>query len=580
MLQIISGKFFRDVDLYKTQHRYVLYTNARMFDDVATISGRASKTNVVRNVFAVMYEVEQRLEAVTTSGEPEILKSIGGDYLASDFAAVLALVWRVTCSTNIDVVRRLTRTSWPQADSAAPARYVQRIFDPEVAVKPEDANQLSAFLEQLIGLEREKYREVIRAIRRYNMALQRVGDDLPLAYLLLVASIESLAQKFDRFQPTWSDFDERKRRVIDAALDGVDMTLSERVRSAILEIEHVALGRRYREFALSKLRPSFFRTDATQYAGPARRRDLPKALARAYGLRSELIHRLGELPGMLTAAPTRNDIITIDGIPVLTFNGLARLAREVILTVVEEAPTVDREIFNYRRDLPNILRAPLAPRYWVWKAEGFTAGTANAYLSGFIGELATVLRGDDDARLTDITGVLQRIEELVPGFSPASRMPALVLYHLFHWYASADWHRPTFESFLQQYEQELNAPSIPSLVGHVLSGAQVDWPANEHDEQLECYFTTRFHKGGLHIDPLFESALLIHAAQRYLRHGSLERASDLVTQAADHLPGHPVLSELEGRMAAQQVQPADLEWRSVLLRKPDDSGHLGGDITA
>ena len=580
MLQIVSGKFFRDVELYKTQHRYVLYTNARVFNDVSTTAGGVSKANVTRDVHALVYEVEERLEAVTPSGEPEILVSTAGGSLASDFAAVLAFAWRVTCSTNIDVVRRLTRNPWSQTDSAVPAKYVQRIFDAEVVIRPDDTDHLPTFVNRLIGLERAQYREVMRAIRRYNVALQRLGDDLPLTYLLLVASIESLAQKFDGFQPNWNDLDERKRKVIDGALEDADVAVSERVRSAVLEIEHVAIGRRYREFALSRLPPSFFRSDAAQYLGPARRRDLPEALGRAYGLRSKLVHRLGELPRILTATPTHNDIIQVDGRPLLTFNGLARLARTVIMTVVQEAPKVEREIFNYRRDLPNVLTVPLAPRYWVWKAEGFTAETTNAYLSGFLGELAAVLRGDSDAQLTNITDVLQRIEEIAPGISATCRLPALVLYHLFHWFVSVNWRRPAFEIFLQKHESELHAPSVASLVGHVVSGAAVDWPVKEHDEQVERYFTTRFHKGGLHIDPLFETAVLIHAAQRHLLDGSPERARDWIAQAADHMPGHLILTETEARMASQRISPEDLEWQKVLLPKPDSPDGAGGNSAA
>ena len=42
--------------------------------------------------------------------------------------------------------------------------------------------------------------------------MHRLADDLELAYTLFVASIESLAQQFDAFQPGWDDYDEAKRR--------------------------------------------------------------------------------------------------------------------------------------------------------------------------------------------------------------------------------------------------------------------------------------------------------------------------------------------------------------------------------
>jgi len=52
----------------------------------------------------------------------------------------------------------------------------------------------------------------MRAIQRYIIGLHRIGDDLGIAYTLLVASIESLAQDCDNFKADWLDFDDRKRK--------------------------------------------------------------------------------------------------------------------------------------------------------------------------------------------------------------------------------------------------------------------------------------------------------------------------------------------------------------------------------
>jgi hypothetical protein len=89
----------------------------------------------------------------------------------------------------------------------------------------------------------------MKAIRTYVTGLHRVADDLELAYTLLVASIESLAQDFDGHEGSWNDFDETKRKKIDQALADADVATADRVRAALVEIEHLALSRRFRDFA-------------------------------------------------------------------------------------------------------------------------------------------------------------------------------------------------------------------------------------------------------------------------------------------------------------------------------------------
>ena len=83
------------------------------------------------------------------------------------------------------------------------------------------------------------------------------------AYTLLVAAIKSLAQEFDDFEPRWEDYLQHKRTAIDEALDDADEDMAERVRAVLLQTEHTALARRFREFALGHVEPSYFRSNET-----------------------------------------------------------------------------------------------------------------------------------------------------------------------------------------------------------------------------------------------------------------------------------------------------------------------------
>jgi len=107
MLQIISGKFFREVELYKTQHRNVLYSNATLVNEVSTLAGSVSPMDPNEEVNSLLYEVEERLEAVTNSGKPEVIVSAGGEYLANDFASILTLIWIVDSGSASDRILQL-----------------------------------------------------------------------------------------------------------------------------------------------------------------------------------------------------------------------------------------------------------------------------------------------------------------------------------------------------------------------------------------------------------------------------------------------------------------------------------------
>ena len=118
MLQIITGKFFHDVELYRTLQRGVLYTNYRMLlHDVETVSGVLQPAETWRDVATIVYEVEQRLEAIRPDGTRDFLVAVPADSLIEDFAAVTSFALGVTCTPDSDLARRLTQPRHPRHPS-------------------------------------------------------------------------------------------------------------------------------------------------------------------------------------------------------------------------------------------------------------------------------------------------------------------------------------------------------------------------------------------------------------------------------------------------------------------------------
>jgi len=563
MLQIITGRFFKTNELNRTQQRTVLYSNYRVNSCIDTLVGTYSPAASASDVATGVYQVEQRLEAVGADGSVRTIIAVHPEALAQDFAALFSFCLRVTCTLDPALVSRLTQSNRPPIGAGShPSQLVERIFDREVWSSQGDLGALPKFVADLVQLERVRYKAVMRAIQRYVVGLHRIGDDPALSYTLLVASIESLAQDFDRFQVSWRDYDPEKRVRIDRALADADSATREAVQSAILEIEHVAMGRRFQEFALAHLPPSFYREEAKAREGAARACEMAPALSRAYAFRSRLVHRLEELPVLLALPLEGREIVEVDRKPALTFRGLERVAHRVIMRFVESSPKLDTEDFNYWADIPNTFSAPMIPRYWIWKAENYHVRNARIFLSGFLSELESVLLGHEK-RLTDIHNVLEKIEQQLPAVAPKNGLPMISLYLLYHRHLPEEWHRPEAAAFLEQHAFLLNSPSIESLICHTILSQATGWEPAEQEEMRKEYMDQRYQKNSLKLGPVLESAVTLETAEAFRLKGNCEQARFLLSSAVENLPGHAKLSDLEQKWLAGEVGP--IRWRDVLL---------------
>ncbi|WP_190800326.1 hypothetical protein [Leptolyngbya sp. FACHB-261] len=444
--------------------------------------------------------------------------------------------------------------------------YVARVFEPRIEPQDSDGARLLKFVSDLVSLDRHTYKAVMRAVRRYVNGLHRIADDLDLAYALLVASIESLGQDFDAFTPTWEDFEQRKRVALDRVLDRASTDVAADVRNVLLAHEHLALARRYREFALEHLSPSFFREEAVGEPSPVRRSDLPKALEQAYVFRSKYVHRLLELPRYITGVPSKVDTVRVEGKPTLTFHGLARIARHIISEFVARAPKCERETLDYRKELPNTFRAPLAFTVWGNRSSSYDHKSARRYLGGFLQEVTPTLTSKPFTTVVpiDVRPLVKKVETLVPSLARAEqRLPLLTLYFLFHHYFSPTYHQPDYKQFFDKYIGDFASPSIESMLFHVLRDNKPEWTLEEF-ETLRCdYFKQRYTKNGLEVGATLEVALTLFSAEMHRREGHEEQARELVSEAVENLPGRTSLLDFELRMA--EVPLPAISWKELLL---------------
>lgn len=568
MLQIASGRLFKKSPGQRNELRGVLYTNLQTYNQVIeTAAGRLLSTSPLHGSKALVYEFTELIEDEPGLGA---IASHGIDPYLSDFAAIVSFALNVTCTPDQDLTFRLLR-GWTGPSVQRPPRdLVPRVFDDMVWCQPADAVRLFELVGQLISLERRSFRAAMRAVRSYVTGMHRLVDDYELAYTLLVVSMESLAQEFDDFDPQWEDYDQQKRTAIDRALAGADEDLAARVRAALLGTEHVALGRRFREYVLGNLQSSYFRDEARGVTNPMGHSDLDSALRQAYDLRSKYVHRLVQLPDMLTipglgetaSLPLSNDVLP-------TFQGLARLARHVITTFIERQPKVYREDYDYSLERVGILLAELAPQYWVGGVKDLDVTSGRRRLEGFLKQATDYLLRGPPSSVTDLRKVLTRVERMLHHMNAEQRRPFVALYVLFNLKVLGDDRMANYDTIVEHYGHELNNPSVEAMLTLLFLNIVPEWSLEEHQEIHDGYFRQKHHQHGLRVPAILETGLSLSLAERYRLAGNAQQAWALVTVAVENHPGHVPLHELE-----QNFDPTrEINWMSTLnLQRPDGDG--------
>ncbi len=568
MLQICSGKLFKNTVEYRNQLRGLIYTNLQFGfgreERLDTEAGSLLSTSNLGQSNAIVYEIEELIES--TGQGAGILSSHGVDPYILDFSSIISFKLNCTASPSYTLTDRLLSNQKGVSTHTIPSKVVKRFFDKNVYCTEDDAERLSQFVKHLIGLERETYLGVMRAIRTYVTGMQRIADDFELAYTLLVASIVSLAQDFDGHKSYWNSYDQRKRRLIDKALSGASNEVSESVRTAILDIEHTSLGRRFRDFSIEHLKPSYFREEAIGVVAPISSYDLPKALANAYQARSQYIHNLRALPSQLTNTMEYSESTKIDNKTWLTIQGLSRLAKHVITEFVQRQVTVDKEEYDYSLEKYGIIQAKMAPEYWVGKSVLYY-GSGSQKLEGFLSQIAVLMSGIKGAIITDLSELLSVVEKSIHELKKEDRLPYIALYFIYNLIVSDKDKTENATDFQEKYKIDLMSQSSESLLVNTLFNITPNWNLTEYKNTLIRYFEKRDNRFSFRAPMLIEAGMILRLAENYRVNDELSTAVELVSMAVENCPGHEELRKFEQEF---KLESKSIEWQKILLPKVEE----------
>lgn len=552
MLQIISGKLFFNETGHINTLKGVLYTNLVSYNDsIHTAIGRLIPLSNLRNTGAIICEIDEHIQDPTNG--PGMIASHGLEPFITEFAAIISFTLNAVCTPNPDLAKRLTSEVAGIGINYPPKKYISRIYENEIFIRKQDEAFLETFTKKLIDLPRAKYLVAIRAIRTYVTSTHRMSDDLELAYTLLVASIESLAQKFDGHEAVWSDYAQEKKAVIDKSLDGADENVAKKVREAILRIEHVSLGKRFRSFSLDHLPESFFKEDVTTIDYPIGRIDLGEALRHAYDSRSNYIHELLALPRELTSTEGGSDATVIDNKTTLTFQGLSRVARQVIIEFVNRQKVVLKEPYDYRYETPGVLFLNLSPEIWITDANHINQDSGQKTLEGFLHIVSQSYKLATDDPFPDLRPVLNKALSLLPNMNDKQKRPYLILCCLWNYFLKHEYHVKIELS--DKTLDLINGPSIESLCAHAITGRDTEWSTDQHQKLYFSYFKKRETPTGLRVLKELEACMGLALAERFRKSDDDSAARVQLALVADNHPKLESLRDLNNTYEKEQEIP-------------------------
>jgi hypothetical protein len=268
--------------------------------------------------------------------------------------------------------------------------------------------------------------------------------------------------------------------------------------------------------------------------GALGRLELRDGLKEAYGLRSKYVHNLRDLPHLLDLDLGYRESIQHDRRTLLTIEGLSRVARVVICQFVARQPKVEKEVYDYSLERHGVIRAQLAPQYWIGEPRLLTPDKGRQWLEAFLHQFAERLFSGTP--ITDLGGVLVKIEELLPISTVGHRAPLIVLYCLYNKLVP-DQHRSTkWHEVITQYNNQLSAPQIETLIAHLLLDQEPDWDLEQHGETLDLYFAQRNQRSGFRAPSVFEAGFVLSLAERHRRCGIAGKAAELLTFAVTIFP--------------------------------------------
>jgi hypothetical protein len=548
MLQIISGKFFGNGKVNEQEFDAVLYSNFSWLSPITT-SVAELRPSDARGTRISSYVVRYRVRYEQRPGDILVLPT--GDQAADQFRLLCAFWFQALLHSDRYHVEMLCRPE-PRhsADSGVPSRFVCRFFDAPIRGEFQEVSGFSGFIDKVLGMQRRSYGLFMSCLGVFFDALEAIDSNQNLAYSMFVYLLEALTQAGEAFVPVWADYPENLRERLDKEFKDIDETRVEAIRRVLLSNPNIKLKKRFVKFISEHVEDSFFVSEAIGRTPALRKNEMERALGNLYDTRSGYVHSLRpiqqhlRLPGWIPQA----DVFQWENEPYLTFSGLARLGRHVLLRFVERQPLLEQEEYpEWRMEIPGIVTAQLAPQYWIWQVQGFQASHARHRFSAFVSHLVSCFENNTHA-VPDMRGLLKQIEEMVPQAKAEDRPAMLCLYWLYNATMRQEGQRPQWQEFLSHYNDSIESCSIEGVTSAVMLGVPLDWPVEDCERVFQDYLKRKFKPNAVNLPQIVEVAVMVAIANMYLGKGDCDTfgqwLANAILQASGRSPIQEVLQKV------------------------------------
>lgn len=534
MYQISTGKFF-DEDM-KVIHKgqFVFYTNISIFRPFVNSSPDFTIESLELgdvSCYLVSY-------VLITEDHPVVARAGDTDYV-DQFLRIWAMYFNCIAKRYREEVVRLCKEKRVSSfDDNNAFEYSPETVRLAKNITPVELSGFADFSRALVGSSRESYKSAIAAMRAIDDSKQIVASNFDLAYSMIVYALESLSQRHDGYVPVWGDFDGDMKSKIDKQLSLMPIDISDAVRNILIDGKQFKLRKRFEAFIENNLGFEFYRKNLGGSNRTLRRIHLKRCLKNLYELRSGYVHELRPLDVMLSSpGQASSDYLIRFGEPYLTYTGLLRLAREVLLNFVDE-PEAEIEKINWSTEISGSLLVEIGGREWISDPDRFDQKIAKHWLSAALDLIA-------NKTLPHQHAVCERIMREFDSYKDENRGPAinyLWLYNAVLKEKMAGW-----SEFIEPRVQFVESGIYPYFViSHLCGrfdvekntdGERQEIDLNDFLKDYQAYDAQRFHKNGFSASAISESLLLCAAVNCAVTYEDGERYQLLRDMLADNLEG-------------------------------------------
>ena len=523
-----------------------IQTRVGTLEEVDTVG-----TEVSSYVLSYLNQIEKEpAGGIVRVGDPEIVEQFGW----------LCMVWFEAFfdGDRQTVVINCREKPAHAGDEYVGSRFAKPYLSPERLITEEVEQGFVRFVDKVIGLPRRDYLAVMSFLQTMSHALHVLRQNLDLAYSMLVYALEALGQGRSGYLPQWEDYDPRVRNRLAPVLDELSPETSEAIRDALLENAHLKLQQRFLDFTVSHIPDSFFIEDAERVERPVRRSELERALKNAYRARSDYVHEL--LP-LIHQTKTRGiadrEVFEWDNKPYLTFSGLLRVARTVVLDFVQKQPYLKEEEYDWVSELPGRVTMKVAGQYWIWQHEGYSVDRSADWLSGFLPVWLETVSSQEPV-MPDLRSLLAKFESLLGSASDTQRAQMLAIYVLYNRVIAPRFQSPNHEAVYEANARLLEECRIESMVLKVHMGVEWPWDADDCARAYDAYAETKFHRGGLSLPWSLEVAMMAYIADKYREDAQIDTVTRWCRRALLESAGQPHWQD-HIRAVQEEGQAVDLD---------------------